>query len=85
MLLPGTHILEHTDARTEDSLRCHLGLKTNDQAKIRVGNETTGWVEGRCMLFDGSVPHESANLGTQPRVVLLVDVERNRLEEKETK
>lgn len=76
MLLPGTHILLHEDARTEDSLRCHLALATNPGARMRFGTEVLSWQEGRCLLFDGSAPHEAANLGPTPRLVCMLDVER---------
>jgi aspartyl/asparaginyl beta-hydroxylase (cupin superfamily) len=84
MLLPGAHIYLHADARTEDSLRCHLGLVTNPRAQIRFGERIVAWEAGRCLIFDGAEPHEAANLGDTPRVVCLVDVERPCLEEEVT-
>lgn len=79
MLLPGTHVFEHTD-EAEDSMRCHLGIRTNAGAKMRMAGEVIPWTEGRCLLFDGSVPHEAVNLGDEPRIVCLVDIDRSWIE-----
>lgn len=78
LLLPGTHVFAHTDA-PEDSLRCHLGLVTNPRAAIRFGADVLAWQPGRCLLFDGASPHEAVNLGDEPRVVCLLDIERSAL------
>ncbi len=73
LLLPGTHILPHADS-LDGRLRCHLTLRTNPGAAIRFAGATLFWREGRCLVFDGS-HHEVVNLGGEPRVVCLVDLE----------
>lgn len=80
-LEPGTHIYPHQDEVFEPSVRCHLGLRVNPGARIRSHDEMRSYEAGRCVLFDGTVPHEAANQGREPRDVLLVDVARASLHE----
>jgi hypothetical protein len=71
-LQPGTHIVAHcgfTNAR----LRVHLGLKTSEQARMRVDQEILTWKPGECLVFDDSFEHEVWHMGDTPRVVLLFD------------
>jgi hypothetical protein len=70
---PGCHVLPHTDLKPADLLRTHLGLRIPDGALMRVGPDRHTWETGRCLIFDGAVEHETANLGAVPRVVLLAD------------
>lgn len=72
---PGTHILPHCDFHSVGSIRCHLGLRAEPSARLRVGDETRTWDLGRCMVFDGQTLHEAVNEGSTDRVVLLVDVD----------
>jgi len=82
LLLPGTHIAPHRDGQTngEDLLRIHMALRTNAKSGMRVGKKTVVWEQGRCLIFDGQEEHEAANMGDTPRVVLMVDVDRDALE-----
>ncbi len=60
-------------------LRCHLALVVPDPAStcgISVGGQTAHWEEGKCLVFDDSVPHEAWNDTEADRVVLLLDVLR---------
>lgn len=78
MMLPGTHITPHTDGRNGalDLLRCHLGVLVNPQSGMRVAGATIHWGPGKCFVFDGQAEHEAANFGTEPRVVCILDVDR---------
>jgi aspartate beta-hydroxylase len=72
-LHPGAHVLPHT-GYSNGRLRIHLGIRTPPGAQMRVGSETLHWTEGRCLVFDDSFEHEVWHAGTEPRVVLLVDI-----------
>ncbi len=76
-LEPGCHILPHRDHPHSRILRAHLGLRIPDRALLRVGQTQGCWTEGRCLLFDGQLEHETANLAGEPRTVLLVDFRMN--------
>jgi beta-hydroxylase len=75
-LHPGTHIKPHC-GYTNSVLRCHLGVIVPAGCSMRVGCETRGWEEGRCLVFDDTVEHEVWHRGASPRVVLLVDFARS--------
>lgn len=70
--LPGTHLYPHC-GELAGVLRCHLGvLVPAGDVAIRFGNETRGWQEGRCLVFDDTFEHEAWNHGDGDRVVLLL-------------
>lgn len=71
-LQPGTVVVPHCGP-TNARLRCHLGLRVPDGAKFRVGDEWTGWEEGKCLVFDDSFEHEVVHEGNESRVILLMD------------
>ncbi|MDP9649638.1 aspartyl/asparaginyl beta-hydroxylase domain-containing protein [Paraburkholderia caledonica] len=70
---PNTHIVAHC-GETNDRLRLHLGLAVPPEALMRVGPETVRWEVGKCIVFDDSFEHEVWNLGSEERIVLIVDV-----------
>jgi aspartyl/asparaginyl beta-hydroxylase (cupin superfamily) len=72
-LHPGAHIIPHC-GRTNAQLRVHLGVRVPAGTGIRVGREQLSWQEGSCLVFDDSFEHEVWHRGSQPRVVLLMDV-----------
>ena len=72
-LKPGTHIKPHK-GRAKEQLRCHLGIIIPDGCALRVEDETRGWEEGKCLLFDDTVEHEAWNRGDRDRIVLLIDI-----------
>ncbi len=73
-LSPGMHIEPHTGP-TNMRLRCHLGINIPaGDCGLKVGGETRHWQEGRCLVFDDALRHESWNDTDQPRIVLIVDV-----------
>ena len=50
---------------------------------LRVGSEVRSWTEGRLLLFDDTIEHEAWNESEDLRVVLLFDVWRPELSDKE--
>jgi aspartyl/asparaginyl beta-hydroxylase (cupin superfamily) len=62
VLSPGTHLAAHCGP-TNTRLRCHLGLVVPSGSRIRVGEDTRAWEEGRCIVFDDSFEHEAWNEG----------------------
>ncbi|CPV55717.1 aspartyl/asparaginyl beta-hydroxylase-like dioxygenase [Mycobacteroides abscessus subsp. abscessus] len=72
-LYPGSHIVPHCGG-SNARLRVHLGLRVPEGPRFRVGNEMLTWQEGKCLVFDDGFEHEVWHEGTEPRVVLLLDV-----------
>ena len=71
---PGTHVTAHCGP-TNLRLRCHLGIQVPPgQCGLRAGNETSRWREGKCLIFDDSLEHESWNYTEETRIVLIVDL-----------
>ena len=82
LLRPGTRIRPHhgfTNAR----LIGHLPLLVPEDCALRVGNETRPWREGELAVFDDSMEHEAWNLSKELRVVLLFDIWRPELTDRE--
>ena len=83
ILLPHKHIPDHRGPY-KGVLRYHLGLKIprplgdriEHACRIRVGDETHPWQEGKSLIFDDTFPHEAWNPSDQIRVILFVDVVR---------
>jgi len=67
-----THLSPHYGPYNT-KLRCHLSLVVPEKCRIRVGEETRMWNEGKCLVFDDSFEHEVWNLSHNPRAVLLID------------
>ncbi len=78
-LYPGTRIRPHCGG-SNGRLRVHLGLRVPEGARMRVGDQTLTWEEGRCLVFDDSFEHEVWYDGDRPRVVLLMDVSHPELD-----
>ena len=74
-LMPGTVVFPHEDLDT-GTVRCHLPLRVPVGARFQVGDREVNWIEGRCLVFDNRRTHAAANESGEPRVVLLLDVER---------
>ncbi|WP_222840681.1 aspartyl/asparaginyl beta-hydroxylase domain-containing protein [Actinosynnema mirum] len=72
-LHPGTHILPHCGGSNARQ-RVHLGLVVPEGPRMRVGDQVLRWKEGDCLVFDDSFEHEVWHEGSEPRVVLLMDV-----------
>lgn len=73
VLKPGTHIPPHTGV-INTRLVAHLPLIIPENCGIRVGNETRGWKEGECIVFDDTFEHEAWNKSGRTRVVLIFDI-----------
>ena len=74
----GYHVPLHAGI-TKGLINCLLGLKVPDppgSCRIRVGDETRAFAEGKALIIDDTVPHEVWNDAAQPRVVLLVSFRR---------
>ncbi|MGH8254866.1 MAG: aspartyl/asparaginyl beta-hydroxylase domain-containing protein [Steroidobacteraceae bacterium] len=50
---------------------------------LRVGNDTRAWREGEVVVFDDTIEHEAWNRSPELRVVLLFDIWRPELTDKE--
>lgn len=75
-MTPGTVITPHV-GYTSKVLRCHVGLDSNQDCAIRVGNEVRGWDPGTCFVFDDTIQHEAWNKGQTTRIILLLDFKRS--------
>lgn len=82
LLRPGAHIPPH-HGFLNTRLICHLPLIVPPGCALRVGNETRPWREGEVVIFDDSIEHEAWNRSPELRVVLLFDVWRPELTDKE--
>ena len=75
ILKPGCEIRKHK-GYTNKVLRCHLGLYTNPDAAIEVGDESHCWQAGSVLVFDDTTHHSAWNRGTEDRVILLIDFKK---------
>jgi aspartyl/asparaginyl beta-hydroxylase (cupin superfamily) len=82
LLKPGTHIFAH-NGLINTRLICHLPLIVPEGCRLRVGNETRSWEEGKLLIFDDSIEHEAWNDGCSRRVVLLFEIWRPEIDEEE--
>ncbi|HSC47397.1 MAG TPA: aspartyl/asparaginyl beta-hydroxylase domain-containing protein, partial [Gammaproteobacteria bacterium] len=73
VLAPGAYIPPHTGV-INCRLVVHLPLIVPPDCGIRVGSETRGWEEGRCIAFDDTFEHEAWNRSERTRVVLIFDI-----------
>ncbi len=82
LLKPDTHIPPHT-GMLNTRLICHLPLIVPEKCGFRVGNEQIEWVEGEPFAFDDSINHEAWNRSHQNRIILLFEIWRPELSERE--
>jgi aspartate beta-hydroxylase len=82
LLRPGTRIRPH-HGYTNARLICHLPLIVPGDCALRVGSRTHSWREGELVIFDDTIEHEAWNLSKELRVVLLFDVWRPELTDRE--
>ena len=78
ILEPGAMLKPHR-GMYKGMLRYHLGVripKTNRPCGLTVGGEYRPWGNGQAFVFDDSVEHFAQNESGEPRVVLIVDFER---------
>ena len=82
LLLPGAHIPPHT-GEVNTRLVCHLPLVVPEKCALRVGNETRPVVEGSAWAFDDTIEHEAWNGSDRARVILLFEVWKPELSDRE--
>jgi aspartyl/asparaginyl beta-hydroxylase (cupin superfamily) len=82
LLRAGAHIAPH-NGLLNTRLICHLPLVVPPGCRLRVGNETRAWEEGRTLIFDDSIEHEAWNDSGETRVVLLFEIWRPEIDEEE--
>jgi aspartyl/asparaginyl beta-hydroxylase (cupin superfamily) len=78
ILAPGKHIPPHRGPY-KGLLRCHLGLQVPEPSEdcwIQVGDETSHWEPGKCIVFDDTYVHQVQNNTDGQRVVLFLDIVR---------
>lgn len=79
---PGARIPPHT-GMLNARLICHLPLVIPPACAFRVGEEVRAWEPGKLLIFDDSVEHEAWNDSEAARTVLIFDVWRPELEERD--
>jgi aspartyl/asparaginyl beta-hydroxylase (cupin superfamily) len=82
MLRPGAHIGAHT-GMYNTRLVCHLPLIVPPGCRFRVGNEVREWEVGKLLIFDDTIEHEAWNDSNEDRIVLIFDIWRPELSERE--
>jgi len=78
VLEPGAVIPPHRGV-TKGLLTWHLGLSTptnSEHCWMRVADQRLHWQQGQSILFDDTFEHEVRNDTDEPRLILLVQVER---------
>jgi len=82
LLRGGARIAAHT-GMFNTRLVCHLPLVVPPGCSFRVGNEIKDWREGKLFIFDDTIEHEAWNDSNEDRVVLIFDIWRPELSDKE--
>ena len=82
LLKAGARIAPHT-GMFNTRLVCHLPLIVPPGCRFRVGNDVREWQEGKLMIFDDTIEHEAWNDSSDDRVVLIFDIWRPELSERE--
>ena len=82
LLRPGAHIPAH-NGLINTRLICHLPVIVPPGCRFRVGNDEREWVTGKAWAFDDTIEHEAWNGSQETRVILLFDVWRPELTERE--
>ena len=82
LLRAGARIAPHT-GMFNTRLICHLPLIVPPGCGFRVGNEVRQWEEGKLLIFDDTIEHEAWNDSDEDRLVLIFDIWRPELNERE--
>lgn len=82
LLRAGARIPPHT-GMLNTRLTCHLPLVLPPKCAFRVGNEVREWEEGRLLIFDDTIEHEAWNGSSEDRVILIFDIWRPELSDRE--
>jgi aspartate beta-hydroxylase len=72
-LAPHSRVAPHRGP-TNMRVRAHLGIEIPPECGIRVGEVSTTWHTGTCIVFDDSFPHDVWNESDRERIVLVVDL-----------
>jgi beta-hydroxylase len=72
IMRPGCEIRPHV-GYTNEVLRGHLSLVSNQNSGIKIGGQDFSWTEGKSFVFDDTLIHSAWNRGSEDRVVLLFD------------
>ena len=84
LLRAGARIVPHT-GMVNTRLICHLPLIVPPKCRFRVGNEIREWQEGKLLVFDDTIEQEAWNDSDEDRVILIFDIWRPELSEREVK
>lgn len=82
LLRAGTRIVPH-NGMVNTRLICHLPLIVPPKCAFRVGNEVRQWQEGKLLVFDDTIEHEAWNESSEDRVILIFDIWRPELCDRE--
>jgi aspartyl/asparaginyl beta-hydroxylase (cupin superfamily) len=82
LLAPGARIIAHT-GMYNTRLVCHLPLIVPPDCRFRVGNEVREWEVGKLLIFDDTIEHEAWNDSSRERMVLIFDIWRPELSDRE--
>ncbi|WP_084398768.1 aspartyl/asparaginyl beta-hydroxylase domain-containing protein [Henriciella aquimarina] len=82
LLKPGASIPPH-HGQFNTRLICHLPVILPGQCGFRVGNETREWKDGEVFIFDDTIEHEAWNRSEQPRYVLIFEIWRPELSDRQ--
>lgn len=82
LMKPGMHIPPH-NGLVNTRLICHLPIILPDGCEFRVGNETRKWELGKAWAFDDTINHEAWNRSNETRVILLWEIWRPELTQRE--
>lgn len=77
-LLPGSEIMEHTDAglcAANGDARLHIALQTDEQVFFHIAGQRLPMHVGECWYTDVSLPHRVRNRSGQTRMHLVMDVQ----------
>ena len=77
-LTPNTHVFPHQGwmSLSNNILRCHYVIKSNNDCILAVEDETTIVKENEIIVFDDAKMHQAKNLGKTDKIVLIVDFDR---------
>ncbi|HYI48297.1 MAG TPA: aspartyl/asparaginyl beta-hydroxylase domain-containing protein [Allosphingosinicella sp.] len=82
LLRPRSRITPHSGVHNT-RLICHLPLIVPPGCGFRVGNEERQWEVGKLLIFDDTIEHEAWNDSAEDRVVLIFDIWRPELSDRE--
>lgn len=82
LLRPGARIPPH-HGMLNSRLICHLPLIVPEGCALRVGGEIRAWEVGKALIFDDSIEHEAWNRSGALRAILLFDIWRPELDDRE--